>query len=153
LNNRLGFPKGGVGVTLADQGISNGPLGIKQGFSDQAGVEALYFNSFTIGANPFSLEQINNTYQGSDNFTKVLGNHTIKMGGQLIWYQVKQLPNLVANGTFSFFGSGNQTTGNGFADFCSACLTSTHSNPARRFMKLRGRADSTCKTVGAYAQI
>jgi hypothetical protein len=30
---------------------------------------------------------------------------------------VKQAPDLVANGTFSFFGSGVQTTGNGFADF------------------------------------
>jgi hypothetical protein len=46
-----------------------------------------------------------------------LHNHTLKVGGRYIWYKVKQAPNLVANGTFSFFGSGSQTTGNGFADF------------------------------------
>jgi hypothetical protein len=117
LNNTLGIPKGGVGVSLADQGISSGPQGIQQGFPQYAGVETLYFNSFTVGTNPFFLAQVNNTYQVADNFSKVAGNHTLKIGGQYIWYKVKQLPDLVANGTFSFFGSGTQSTGNGFADF------------------------------------
>jgi hypothetical protein len=117
LNNTLGIPKGGVGVSLADQGISSGPQGIQQGFPQFAGVETLYFNSFTVGTNPFFLAQVNNTYQVADNFSKVAGNHTLKIGGQYIWYKVKQLPDLVANGTFSFFGSGTQSTGNGFADF------------------------------------
>jgi hypothetical protein len=117
LNNTLGVPKGGVGVSLADQGISSGPQGIQQEFPQYAGVETLYFNSFTVGTNPFFLAQINNTYQVADNFSKVAGNHTLKIGGQYIWYKVKQLPDLVANGTFSFFGSGTQSTGNGFADF------------------------------------
>ena len=80
-------------------------------------METLYFNTFTIGTNPFALTQINNTYQASDNFSKVRGNHTLKLGGQYTRFQVKQLPDLVANGTFSFFGSGAQSTGNGFADF------------------------------------
>ena len=117
LNNTLGVPKGGVGVSLADQGISSGPQGIQQGFPQFAGVETLYFNSFTVGTNPFFLAQVNNTYQVADNFSKVAGNHTFKIGGQYLWYKVKQSPDLVANGTFSFFGSGTQSTGNGFADF------------------------------------
>ena len=117
LNNDLGVPKGGVGVSLADQGISSGAEGIKQGFPAYAGVETLYFNSFTVGANPFFLQQVNNTVQVADNFSKVAGSHTLKVGGQYIWFRVKQVPDLVANGTFSFFGSGNQSTGNGFADF------------------------------------
>jgi hypothetical protein len=117
LNNTLGVPKGGVGVSLADQGISSGPQGIQQGFPQYAGVETLYFNSFTVGTNPFFLAQVNNTYQVADNFSKVIGNHTLKIGVQYLWYKVKQLPDLVANGTFSFFGSGTQSTGNGFADF------------------------------------
>jgi hypothetical protein len=117
LNNTLGVPKGGVGISLADQGISSGPQGIQQGFPQYAGVETLYFNSFTMGTNPFFLAQVNNTYQMADNISKVVGNHTLKIGGQYLWYKVKQLPDLVANGTFSFFGSGTQSTGNGFADF------------------------------------
>jgi hypothetical protein len=117
LNNNLGVPKGGVGVSLADQGISSGPQGIQQGFPQFAGVETLYFNSFAVGTNPFFVAQVNNTIDFGDTVSKVIGNHTLKLGGQYIWYAVKQAPDLVANGTFSFFGSGAQSTGNGFADF------------------------------------
>jgi hypothetical protein len=117
LDNKIGEPKGGVGVTLADQGIQSGGQGIIQGFPQQAGVEELYFNGFSVGTNPFSLAQVNDTYDLGDSVSRTIGRHTIKAGGRYIWYKVKQAPNLVANGTFSFFGSGNQTTGNGFADF------------------------------------
>jgi Carboxypeptidase regulatory-like domain len=117
LNNNLGVPKGGVGVSLADQGISSGPQGIQQGFPQFAGVETLYFNSFAVGTNPFFVAQVNNTFDFGDTVSKVIGNHTLKFGGQYIWYAVKQAPDLVANGTFSLFGSGAQSTGNGFADF------------------------------------
>ena len=117
LNNNLGVPKGGVGTTLADQGIVAGGEGIVQGAPQYAGVETLYFNSFATGTEPFFLAQVNNTIQVSDTLSKVMGTHTFKTGIQYIWYRVKQNPDLVANGTFSFFGSGAQSTGNGFADF------------------------------------
>jgi hypothetical protein len=117
LDNNLGVPKGGVGTALADQGISSGPTGIQQGFPQYAGVEMLYFNSFSVGTNPFFLAQVNNTIDAGESLSKVIGNHTMKFGGEYISYRVKQTPDLVANGTFSFFGSGAQSTGNGFADF------------------------------------
>jgi hypothetical protein len=117
LDNKIGEPKGGVGVSLADQGIQSGGEGIIQGFPSQAGVEELFFNSFSVGTNPFSVAQVNSTYDLYDAVSRTAGNHTIKLGGRYIWYKVKQAPNLVANGTFSFFGSGSQSTGNGFADF------------------------------------
>jgi hypothetical protein len=117
LNNNLGVPKGGVGTTLAQQGITAGGQGIIQGAPKYAGVETLYFNSFTTGTEPFFVAQVNNTFQVSDTVSKVLGKHTIKTGFQYASYKIKQNPDLVANGTFSFFGSGSQTTGNGFADF------------------------------------
>ena len=82
-----------------------------------AGVEMMYFNSFAVGTNPFSLGQVNDNYDLSEDVFKTLGSHTIKFGGRYIWLKVKQAPNLVANGTFSFFGSGSQSTGNGYADF------------------------------------
>ena len=117
LDNQIGTPKGGVGVTLADQGIQAGGEGIVQGFPQQTGVEMMYFNSFAVGTNPFFLDQVNDTYDLSDSVIKTLGTHTVKFGGRYIWFKVKQLPNLVANGTYSFFGSGSQSTGNGYADF------------------------------------
>jgi len=117
LDNHIGEPKGGVGVTLAQQGIQAGGEGIIQGFPSQAGVEGMFFNGFSVGTNPFSLGQVNSNYDLSDSITRTVGNHTIKAGGRYIWYRVKQAPNLVANGTFSFFASGSQTTGNDYADF------------------------------------
>src|ERR1700731_4126274 len=117
LNNNLGVPKGGVGTKLAGQGITTGGQGIIQGAPRFAGVETLYFNSFTTGTEPFFVAQLNNTFQASDTVSKGMGKHTIKTGFQYTWYKIKQNPDLVANGTFSFFGSGTQSTGNGFADF------------------------------------
>jgi hypothetical protein len=117
LNNNLGVPQGGVGTTLGQQGITAGGQGIVQGAPKFAGVETLYFNSFTTGTEPFFVAQVNNTFDASDTISKVRGNHTLKTGFEYIWYKVKQNPDLVANGTFSFFGSGTQSTGNGFADF------------------------------------
>ena len=117
LNNNLGVPQGGVGTTLAQQGIAAGGQGIIQGAPQYAGVETLYFNSFTTGTEPFSVAQVNNTFDASDTVSKAKGKHTLKAGVEYIKYKVKQNPDLVANGTFSFFGSGTQSTGNGFADF------------------------------------
>jgi len=117
LNNNLGVPQGGVGTSLGQQGITVGGQGIVQGAPKFAGVETLYFNSFTTGTEPFFVAQVNNTFDASDTVSKVRGNHTLKTGFEYIWYKVKQNPDLVANGTFSFFGSGAQSTGNGFADF------------------------------------
>jgi hypothetical protein len=117
LDNKIGQPVGGVGVTLADQGIQAGGEGIVQGFPSQAGVEGMFFNGFSVGTNPFSLAQVNDTYDLYDAVSRTIGQHEIKAGGRYIWYRVKQDPNLVANGTFSFFASGTQTTGNDFADF------------------------------------
>jgi len=117
LNNNLGVPQGGVGTTLAQQGITAGGQGIVQGAPKFAGVETLYFNSFATGTEPFFVAQVNNTFDASDTVSKAIGKHTLKTGFEYIWYKVKQNPDLVANGTFSFFGSGTQSTGNGFADF------------------------------------
>src|SRR6202022_591011 len=92
LNNNLGVPKGGVGTTLADQGITAGGQGIIQGASKYAGVETLYFNSFTTGTEPFFVIQINNTLQAGDTVSKARGNHTIKAGFQYASYKIKQNP-------------------------------------------------------------
>lgn len=141
LNNNLGLPKGGVGPSLADQGFSTGQTGIKQGFPQYTGVMTLYFTDFTLGTNPFFVRQVNATYSASDSFSKVLGSHTMKFGGQYMRFPVKQLPDLVANGTFSFFGSGQQSTGNDFADFLLGLpdYYSQQSSPA--FYELSKNAD------------
>src|SRR5258708_34688988 len=80
LDNHIGTPVGGVGVTLADQGIQAGGQGIIQGFPKQAGVEEMFFNGFSVGTNPFSVAQVTTTYDLHDSVSRTIGNHTIKPG-------------------------------------------------------------------------
>ena len=113
--NDLGQPHGGLGVSPADQGfaaVSQG--GFLPQLPTQEGVVSVNFNNYTIGASPFTVLQINNTYQASETFSRVVGNHTIKVGADAHKDHVKQVVNLQSNGQFNFYG--NQT-GYDFADF------------------------------------
>ena len=57
--------------------------------------------------------QYNNTYQITDNFTKVKGSHTLKFGGDVRYIQVNERNTYTPNGWFTFSGG---ETGNDFAD-------------------------------------
>ncbi|HJX94394.1 MAG TPA: carboxypeptidase regulatory-like domain-containing protein [Candidatus Acidoferrum sp.] len=106
----LGKPIGGLGVSLASQGFT----GILPLSPKTEGVESVAFNSFTIGTNTNELNQIGNTYQWLDNFSKVFGRHTIKTGGEFHYDQVNVNAIAQFNGSFLFFGT---ETGSDFADF------------------------------------
>jgi len=114
--NNLGKPIGGVGVSLASQGFQVGPgtPGIVALSPKTEGVESVGFNSYTIGTNTNELNQIGNTYQWIDNFSKVIGNHSVKFGGEFHYDQVNVNAIAQFNGSFLFFGS---ETGSDFADF------------------------------------
>ena len=77
-------------------------------------VENLNFNGYSIGAAANQLIQANNTYQAADTFSKVLGSHTIKFGGEGHADQVNAHPIAQFNGSFVFSGT---ETGVDFADF------------------------------------
>jgi hypothetical protein len=78
------------------------------------GVENIVFNNFSIGTNTNELKQANNTVQWLDNFSKVIGRHTFKFGGEFHYDQVNVNPIAQFNGNFLFTGS---ETGLDFADF------------------------------------
>ena len=78
------------------------------------GVENIVFNAFSIGTNANELRQVNNTFQWTDNFSKVLGRHTMKFGGEVHFDQINTNPIAQFNGNFLFTGS---ETGSDFADF------------------------------------
>ena len=79
----LGQPVGGRGVSLVSQGFANANGSASIVALDPKGqsVENLNFNGYSIGAAANQLIQANNTYQTSDTFSKVVGSHTMKMGG------------------------------------------------------------------------
>ncbi|MGB6485104.1 MAG: carboxypeptidase regulatory-like domain-containing protein [Candidatus Acidiferrales bacterium] len=114
--NDLGKPVGGVGVSLASQGfeVGQGTPGIVPLSPSTEGVESVGFNSYTIGTNTNELNQVNNTFQWLDNFSKVIGTHTIKFGGEFHYDQVNVNAIAQFNGSFLFFGT---ETGSDFADF------------------------------------
>jgi hypothetical protein len=115
-SNDLGKPVGGVGVSLASQGfeVGHGTPGIVALSPKTEGVESVGFNSFTIGTNTNELNQAGNTFQWLDNLSKVIGNHTLKLGTEFHYDQVNVNAIAQFNGSFLFFGT---ETGSDFADF------------------------------------
>jgi hypothetical protein len=115
-HNDLGKPIGGLGVSLAAQGFGTGTgtPGIVPLDPGGEGVENIVFNTYSIGTNANELKQVNNTFQWSDNFSKVSGRHTIKLGAEFHYDQVNTNPIAQFNGNFLFTGS---ETGSDFADF------------------------------------
>ena len=114
--NNLGQPVGGRNVSLTSQGFENADGSPSIVALDPKGqsVENLNFNGFSTGAAANQLIQANNTYQATDTFSEVLGNHTLKFGGAFHIDQVNANPIAQFNGSFVFSGT---ETGVDFADF------------------------------------
>ena len=115
-SNQVGTPQGTVGANLTSQGFttSTGAASILPQRPSIVGVENVAFSSFTIGSTITGLNQIDNTYELRDNFSRVMGAHTLKAGGEALFSLVNSAADVQSNGTFAFFGS---ETGVDFADF------------------------------------
>jgi hypothetical protein len=115
-SNNLGKPIGGLGVSLASQGFVTGAgtPGIVPLNPQGEGVENIVFNTYSIGTNANELKQVNNTLQWIDNFSKVVGRHTVRFGVEFHYDQINTNPIAQFNGNFLFAGS---ETGSDFADF------------------------------------
>ncbi len=116
-------PQGGTGTTLADLGFASGAggaPGIFVGTPSVEGVPEIDFNNFVIGVPSRPNHIPENIYQVSDNFSKIIGTHTLKVGGQYHYDQLEENLSNVANGNF-FFGSNfsgvASETGSDFVDF------------------------------------
>ena len=106
----LNQPSGGKGVTLSSLGFQ----GIVPLAPSLEGVPEIDFNSFALGVPSRVLGLTENTYQWLDNYSKVIGTHTLKFGGSYHYTQLQENLNNVMNGQFQFFGT---ETGIDFADF------------------------------------
>ncbi len=140
----LGQPVGGRDTTLVSQGFANangGPSIVALDPNGQS-VENLNFNSYSTGAAANQLIQTNNTYQVSDDFSKVLGNHTVKFGVEFHADQVNAHAIAQFNGNFVFSGT---ETGVDFADFLIGVPSQFNQSQLNPFY-------SRNKYVGAFAQ-
>jgi Carboxypeptidase regulatory-like domain len=108
-------PVGGLG-NITDFGYVAGGLGVIPSNPALEGVAPISLNNTGVnfGLPDGTTGQYNNTYQITDNFSKVTGKHTIKFGGDVRYIQVNERNTYTSNGWFTFSGG---ETGNDFADF------------------------------------
>jgi hypothetical protein len=124
LDTLFNQPLGGTGTTLADLGFASGAggaPGIVPLVPALEGVPEVDFNDFVIGVPSRPNGLIENIYQVVDNYSKIVGTHSLKFGGQFHVDQLEEdLIDNVSNGNF-FFGSNfngqASETGSDFADF------------------------------------
>jgi hypothetical protein len=109
-------PLQGFGPKLTSLGFPAGvPGGIVPADPRVEGVPTLLFNNFTQGIPQFDYQQYQTSPQFLDNFSKVIGNHSAKVGGEYHYTRWRQrVPEADANGLFQFTGS---ETGSDFADY------------------------------------
>ena len=112
----LGQPVGGPDVSLISQGFENadGTASIVALDPKGQSVENLNFNGYSTGAAANQLIAGQQHLSGHRCFSKVLGNHTMKFGGEFHADQVNGHPIAQFNGSFVFSGT---ETGVDFADF------------------------------------
>lgn len=101
----------------ANFGFVSGGLGLVPSASQYSGVPSVELTgaySASFGVPTFISRQVDNTFQISDTYQKVISSHTLTFGTDLRYYQVNTRQNIIPNGLFQFSGA---ETGNDFADF------------------------------------
>jgi hypothetical protein len=145
----LNKPQGGQ-ASLSSLGFVTGAgtLGIipdaLPGFKEY--VPQIYFNNFSLGIPSLVTFQPNNTYMVSDGFSKVVGKHSLKFGGEFRYLQVNERNLASPDGAFVFDGT---VTGNDFADFLVGAPTGAGGGFTQAALQL---LDSRTRYGGAYAQ-
>jgi hypothetical protein len=156
--NRLLAPEGGLTaggnpITLASLGFlapaGSGPTfngGIGPIAPQFEGVPSIVFGNQLSGTNigvpQDSPTAFNNSFQLCDNFSKVIGRHSIKFGGQFHYDQINERNLFGENGVFTFNGG---ETGTDFADFLIGA-------PSGFIQATKQFLDSRTKYAGIYGQ-
>jgi hypothetical protein len=144
-----GIPIGGTNVPLTSLGFT-APAGTGPAFNGGIapitpaleGVPSFSFNNYEFGLPQDVLREYNNTYQIIDNFTKIVGTHTLQFGADLHYDQINERNYDDANGAYTFNG---QETGIDFADYLIGA-------PQSFTQASQQLLDSRDKYFGVYAQ-
>jgi hypothetical protein len=148
-STHLTNPTGGK-ASLASLGFATTGLGIlpqaTPGFPEY--VPQIYFDQLglTLGTPSLITFQPNNTYTVSDNFSKAMGRHTLKLGGEFRYLQVNERNLASQDGAFVFDGS---ATGVDFADYLLGEPTGAGGGYTQAALQL---LDSRTRYGGAYVQ-
>lgn len=136
-------PQGGLG-DITSFGFVKGGLGVIPSNPKYEGVASVGLNNTGVnfGLPDGVTGQYNNTYQITDNFTKVRGKHTLKFGGDVRYLQINERNTYTPNGWFTFSGG---ETGNDFADYLLGAPDFFNQTSLQLL-------DSRTKYFGLYAQ-
>ena len=143
--NNVGQPRGGVGPSLASQGFVDGCAAIPPSCRWRRkieGIENVSFNDFTMGVDTTGLMEANNTFQVSENFSKVRARTCSKSERDSISTRSTSIPTPLTTALSHFTGA---ETGSDFADFLLG-IPSSYSQGDSLAFYLRD------KYVGIYAQ-
>ena len=135
---------GAAAPSLSSMGFvtGTGTLGINNGGPPGfMAVPDISLNNFNFGE-PGTTNSIQNTYAVADNFTKVVGRHTLKFGGEYRYYQLNNRNGSSFLGSFSFDGG---ETGYDVADYLLGSPTSYSQNSVQQL-------DGRSKYGGAFIQ-
>jgi len=141
-------PKGSF-ASLSSLGFVTGPgtLGIipstTPGYPEYT--PQIYFNNFFIGVPTLNTFQPNNTFMVTDGFSKAMGRHTFKFGGEFRYLQVNERNYASPNGNFVFDGT---VTGSDIADFLLGATAQANGYTQAALQVL----DSRTRYGGVYAQ-
>jgi len=144
-----GVPGGGTGIPLTSLGFV-APAGTGATFNGGIapinpaleGVPSFFFNNYEFGLPQDALRQFNNTFQILDNFTKIVGTHTLQFGVDGHYDQINERNYDDANGAFGFNGA---ETGIDFTDFLIGAPNS-FTQASQQLL------DSRTRYFGVYAQ-
>jgi hypothetical protein len=124
LVNHTGKPVGNYPVSLSSLGFEEGaPGGFEPASPAYEGVPEISFSSgYSFGLSDINYNRYIETPSVIDNFSKVMGRHTVKLGGQYTFNDFYEpMPLVIGNGSMSFYGA---ETGIDFADYLVGALNS-----------------------------
>jgi len=145
--NHLFTPQGGLGPSLSSLGFVSGfdqPGGIGSITPSLQGVPTVSFGllGLNIGVPQDTTRQFNNTFQWQDSYTKIIGTHSLKFGGQFHYDQINDRNFFGENGDFTFDGS---ESGSDVVDFFLGA-------PAQFIQASEQILDSRTKYMGLFGQ-
>jgi hypothetical protein len=105
---------GGLGPSYSSLGFVSGGNGLVLAVPGYQGVPEFDTNEFSGGISNSQVNQSDNTWQISDAYSIIHGNHQFKFGGEGNYVQINERNIYAPNGEFDFDGT---ETGDDFADF------------------------------------
>ena len=131
----------GYGVSSpSDFGVSGFPKCDLPDSGGKCGAPTINIGGYTgNGGGSAMLAEPSGQMQFSDTLSKVIGHHTLKIGGEIRRARIDNIQPNQLTGQFSFNGKG---TGNPFADFLIGYLNTSSVQVQTDFLETRGWADA-----------